>query len=44
MLRLSRLGIRNLASDDIVYSQGLKGYKNNKIISATWSEGKNNID
>ena len=40
MLRLSRLGIRNLASDDIVYSQGLKGYKNNKIISATWSEGK----
>ncbi len=40
MLQLSRLGIRNLATDDIVYSKGLKDYKDNKIVSATWSKGK----
>ena len=40
MLRLSRLGIRNLANNDLVYSQGLKDYKDNKIINATWSKGK----
>ena len=40
MLQLSRLGIRNLANDDLVYSQGLKDYKYNKIVNATWSKGK----
>ena len=40
MLQLSRLGIRNLATDDLVYSEGLKDYKDNKIVSATWSKGK----
>lgn len=40
MLQLSRLGIRNLATDDLVYSKGLKDYKDNKIVSATWSKGK----
>ena len=40
MLRLSRLGIRNLAIDDFVYSRGLKDYKDNKIVNATWSKGK----
>lgn len=40
MLRLSRLGIRSLATDDLVYSKGLKDFKDNKIISATWSKGK----
>lgn len=40
MLQLSRLGIRNLANDDLVYSQGLKDYKDNKIVNATWSKGK----
>ena len=43
MLQLSRLGIRNLATDDLVYSKGLKDYKDNKIVGATWSKGKNNI-
>lgn len=40
MLRLSRLGIRNLANSDLVYSQGLVDYKENRITSATWSKGK----
>ena len=40
MLRLSRLGIRNLANDDLVYSQGLKDYKDNRIVNATWSKGR----
>ncbi len=40
MLQLSRLGIRNLANSDLVYSQGLKDYKDNKVVSATWSKGK----
>ena len=40
MLQLSRLGIRNLASSDLVYSQGLKDFKDNKVVNATWSKGK----
>lgn len=40
MLHLSRLGIRNLATDDLVYSRGLKDYKENRIVSATWANGK----
>lgn len=40
MLQLTRLGIRNLAYDDLVYSQGLKDFKDNKITNATWSKGK----
>ncbi len=40
MLQLSRLGIRNLANSDLVYSQGLKDYKDNRIVNATWSKGK----
>lgn len=38
MLRLSRNGIRNLASSDTVYSRGLQYYKNNRVINATFSK------
>ncbi|MDF2610158.1 MAG: hypothetical protein K0R92_1632 [Lachnospiraceae bacterium] len=40
MIRLSRMGIRNLAADDVVYSRGLQDYKNNHVVNATWSSGK----
>ncbi len=41
MLRLSRNGIRNLASSDIVYSRGLQYYKTNRVINATFSKAAN---
>lgn len=41
MLRLSRNGIRNLASSDIVYSRGLQYYKNNRVTNATFSKAAN---
>jgi SNF2 family DNA or RNA helicase len=34
------MGIRSLAADDIVYSRGLQDYKNNHVVNATWSGGK----
>lgn len=37
MICISRTGIRNLACDDTVYARGLQYYKNNRIISATYS-------
>lgn len=40
MIKLSRMGIRNLAADDVVYSRGLQDYKNNHVLNATWSSGK----
>lgn len=39
MLRLSRTGIRNLASSDIVYSRGLQYYKSNRVVNAAFSKG-----
>lgn len=41
MLRLSRNGIRNLASSDIVYSRGLQYYKANRVSNATFSKAAN---
>lgn len=41
MLRLSRNGIRNLASSDIVYSRGLQYYKANRVTNATFSKAAN---
>lgn len=41
MLRLSRNGIRNLASSDIVYSRGLQYYKTNRVTNATFSKAAN---
>lgn len=38
MLRLSRTGIRNLASSDIVYSRGLQYYKSNRVVNAAFSK------
>ncbi len=40
MIRLSRMGIRNLAASDTVYSRGLQDYKQNHVVSATWSNAK----
>jgi len=34
------MGIRNLAASDTVYSRGLKDYKQNHIVNATWSNTK----
>lgn len=38
MLRLSRTGIRNLASSDMIYSRGLQYYKSNRIVNAAFSK------
>lgn len=40
MIRLSRMGIRNLAASDTVYSRGLQDYKQNHVVNATWSNAK----
>lgn len=40
MIRLSRMGIRNIAASDTVYSRGLQDYKQNHVVSATWSNAK----
>ncbi len=40
MIQLSRMGIRNLAASDTVYSRGLKDYKQNHVVNATWSNTK----
>ena len=40
MIQLSRIGIRNIASSDVVYSRGLQDYKNNHVVNATWSNSK----
>ncbi|MGB8453831.1 MAG: DEAD/DEAH box helicase [Anaerocolumna sp.] len=40
MIRLSRMGIRNLAASDTVYSRGLQDYKQNHVVNATWSNTK----
>lgn len=37
MIQISRTGIRNLASNDAVYARGLQYYKDNRIVSATFS-------
>lgn len=37
MLKLSRMGIRNLAANDFVYSRGLNYYKNHHVINASYS-------
>lgn len=41
MLRLSRSGIRNLATSDLVYSRGLQYYKSNRVTNATFSKSTN---
>ena len=38
MIKISRTGIRNLASNDIVYARGVQYYKDNRIVSATYSK------
>lgn len=38
MLQISRTGIRNLASNDTVYARGLQYYKENRIVSASYSK------
>lgn len=38
MLRLSRTGIRNLATSDLVYARGLQYYKTNRVVNAAWSK------
>lgn len=40
MIRLSRMGIRNLAANEIVYARGLQDYKDGHVINATWSNVK----
>lgn len=40
MIRLSRMGIRNLAANETVYSRGLQDYKDGHVINATWSNVK----
>lgn len=40
MIRLSRTGIRNLAANDVIYARGLKDYKENHVVNATWSNIK----
>ena len=37
MLQISRTGIRNLASNDTVYARGLQYYKENRVVSASYS-------
>ena len=37
MIRISRTGIRNLASNDTVYARGVQYYKDNRVINATYS-------
>lgn len=37
MIQISRTGIRNLASNDTVYSRGLQYYKENRVVSASYS-------
>lgn len=37
MIEISRTGIRNLASNDTVYSRGLQYYKENRVVSASYS-------
>jgi SNF2 family DNA or RNA helicase len=37
MIQISRTGIRNLASNDKTYARGLQYYKDNRIVSATYS-------
>ncbi len=41
MLRISRSGIRSLASSDINYSRGLQLYKGNNVKSASYSKANN---
>lgn len=38
MLKLSRMGIRNLAPNDFVYSRGLNYYKNHHVVNASYSK------
>ena len=38
MLKLSRVGIRNLAANDFVYSRGLNYYKNHHVVNASYSK------
>ncbi len=40
MIQLSRIGIRNIAANDIIYSRGLQDYKQNHVVNATWSNTK----
>jgi len=37
MIRISRTGIRNLASNDLTYARGLQYYKENRVVSASYS-------
>ena len=37
MIQISRTGIRNLASNDTVYARGLQYYKENRVVSASYS-------
>ena len=37
MIHISRTGIRNLASNDTVYARGLQYYKENRVVSASYS-------
>ncbi|HKL98586.1 MAG TPA: DEAD/DEAH box helicase, partial [Mobilitalea sp.] len=37
MIQIARTGIRNLASNDTTYARGLQYYKDNRIVSATYS-------
>ena len=40
MIRLSRMGIRNLAANETVYARGLQDYKQSHVVNATWSNSK----
>jgi len=37
MIKISRTGIRNLASNDVTYARGLQYYKENRVVSASYS-------
>jgi superfamily II DNA or RNA helicase len=37
MIQISRTGIRNLSSNDTVYARGLQYYKENRVVSASYS-------
>lgn len=40
MIQISRTGIRNLTSDEVIYARGLQYYKNNQVVNASYSKLK----
>lgn len=40
MIHISRMGIKNLASNETVYARGLQDYKDGRVVNATWSNAK----